>query len=269
MKKFKALVMIMVMVMSLTGFTPTVEAKTKTSITVVNKATGKKVGKKVTLKTGEKLQLKVKYGKKNVTKKVKYKTSTKKVSVNKKGKITAKTAGTCTVKVTYKKKTKKIKVVVKAVETKTEESTEATTTKKAKHEGTISMDDIEKATRQKMAQCDHEWYPRFYSDIVTNGLVLPENYQDHLFLWGANCRKCGYAVRTVSVPFNEVWNCKNADFNNWITIPVTDVPCEASGASNHHYGVLYVPSGWSEGGAWSGRWDIDWRCTDCGDPKSW
>ena len=93
MKKVKALVMIMVMVTALTGSVPAVEAKTKTSITVVNKATGKKIGKKVTLKAGEKIQLKVKYGKKNVTKKAKYKTSNKRIAaVNKKGKITAKAA---------------------------------------------------------------------------------------------------------------------------------------------------------------------------------
>lgn len=111
---------IMVMAMVLTGATPTItEAKTtKSSIKVTNKSTGKKinvlnlmVGESLQIKY-EQVQLKVMYGKKDVTKKAKYKTSNKNVTISKKGKITAKTAGTCTVTVKYKNKTKKIKVAV-------------------------------------------------------------------------------------------------------------------------------------------------------------
>ena len=216
MKKFKALFMIMVMVMALTGSVPTVEAKTKTSITVTNKATGKKIGKKVTLKASEKIQLKVKYGKKNVTKKVKYKTSNKNIAtVSKKGKITAKSAGTCTVKVTYKKKVKKIKVTVKAVEKKTGESTkstETTTTKKTTNNSTEpietedykisshgvkvakSIESYEKLLKQcalpedPHPECNHQWdlYCRYYGDLSND-----EDKMDKAILYEVRCQKCG------------------------------------------------------------------------------
>ena len=111
----KTIVTIMVMAMVITGFTPTVAgAKGKTSITVVNKTTGKKMSKKNTLKVGQKLQLKVKSGKKDVTKKAKYKASNKNVKVSKSGKITAKKAGSCKVTIKYGKKSKNVIFAVKA-----------------------------------------------------------------------------------------------------------------------------------------------------------
>ncbi len=83
----------------------TVEAAAKKNVTV--SVSTKKLAPK------KSAQLKVKYGKKNVTKKAKYKTSNKKVlTVNKKGKITAKKVGKATVTVKYGKKTKKVKFTV-------------------------------------------------------------------------------------------------------------------------------------------------------------
>ena len=83
----------------------TVEAAAKKSVTV--SVSTKKLAPK------KSAQLKVKYGKKNVTKKAKYKTSNKKVlTINKKGKITAKKVGKATVTVKYGKKTKKVKFTV-------------------------------------------------------------------------------------------------------------------------------------------------------------
>ncbi|MBR1740901.1 MAG: hypothetical protein IJ733_03330 [Lachnospiraceae bacterium] len=111
----KTIVTIMVMAMVITGFTPTVaEAKGKTSITVVNKATGTKMSKKNTLKVGQKLQLRVKSGKKDVTKKAKYKASNKNVKVSKSGKITAKKAGSCKITIKYGKKSKNVTFAIKA-----------------------------------------------------------------------------------------------------------------------------------------------------------
>ena len=109
----KTVIAVMVIAIAVVGFTPTVaEAKGKTSIAVVNKATGKKMSKKTTLKTGQKLQLKVKSGKKDVTNKAKYKASNKNVKVSKSGKITAKKAGSCKVTIKYGKKSKNVTFAV-------------------------------------------------------------------------------------------------------------------------------------------------------------
>lgn len=59
-------------------------------------------------------QIKVKYGKKNVTKACKYSITNKKIAtVNKVGKVTAVKTGTATIKIKYKEKKKNIKIVVK------------------------------------------------------------------------------------------------------------------------------------------------------------
>lgn len=107
MKKIKRqiLTLMMALIVMFTMMPNTVEAAAKKSVTV--SVSTKKLAPK------KSAQLKVKYGKKNVTKKAKYKTSNKKVLVvNKKGKITAKKVGKATVTVRYGKKTKKVKFTV-------------------------------------------------------------------------------------------------------------------------------------------------------------
>lgn len=107
MKKIKRqiLTLMMALMVMFTMMPNTVEAAAKKSVTV--SVSTKKLAPK------KSAQLKVKYGKKNVTKKAKYKTSNKKVlTVNKKGKITAKKVGKATITVKYGKKTKKVKFTV-------------------------------------------------------------------------------------------------------------------------------------------------------------
>lgn len=90
----------------------TAEAAAKKTVTVSVKGAVKKK-EKYNLVLKKYGQLTVKYGKKNITKKAKYKVSNKKIAVvDKKGKITAKKKGTCTVTIKYKGKTKKVKFVV-------------------------------------------------------------------------------------------------------------------------------------------------------------
>lgn len=62
----------------------------------------------------KKVQLKVKYNGKNITKKARYTTSNKKVaSVSKKGVLTKKGSGNCTITIKYNGKVKKLKVQTK------------------------------------------------------------------------------------------------------------------------------------------------------------
>lgn len=269
----KLFTVMLVMVMVLTGATPTVtEAKvTKTSITVTNKSTGKKVGKKLTLTQGKKLQLKVKYGKTNITKKAKYKTSNKNVTISKKGKITAKKVGATTVIIKYKKKTKTIKVTVKAkvVQTTTEQTTTEQAKKKPKkkpkktydEKNVISSEEAAEAVRQKMAQCSHEWKPSFYSDVEFPDEQLYAMYKEHLFLWGVFCSKCGVEMRTTSVPFVEASAYTNEQLNSCVVSNVEDAPCHSKGASHHHYVKIYT--------RWGNMWDTDLHCMDCGAGKSY
>ena len=85
-----------------------------TSITVVNKTTGKKVAKTVNLKAKQKLTLVTTIAPVTSTQKVTYSTSNKKIAtVTSKGVITAKKKGTVTITVKSGKKSVKIKVVVK------------------------------------------------------------------------------------------------------------------------------------------------------------
>ena len=268
-KIMKVITVMLVMVMVLTGATSTVtEAKTtKTSITVINTSTDKKIGKKLTLTQGKKLQLKVKYGKTNVTKKAKYKASNKNVTISKKGKITAKKTGTATVTIKYKKKTKKIKVTVKAkaIQTTTEQATTEQAKKKPQktydEKNVISSEDMAETARQKMAQCNHEWIPCFYSDVEFPDEQLYTMYKEHLFLWGVFCSKCGAQMRTTSVPFVEVSTYTNEQLNNCVVSNVKDAPCYSKGASHHHYVKLYTRLG--------NMWDTDLYCIDCGACKSY
>ncbi len=103
--KRQVLTLMMAVMVLFTMIPNTAEAAAKKSVTVSVST------KKLNVKRSA--QLKVKYGKKNVTKKAKYKTSNKKVlTVNKKGKVTAKKTGKATVTVKYKGKTKKVKFTV-------------------------------------------------------------------------------------------------------------------------------------------------------------
>lgn len=103
--KRQVLTLMMAVMVLFTMMPNTAEAAAKKSVTVSVST------KKLNVKRSA--QLKVKYGKKNVTKKAKYKTSNKKVlTVNKKGKVTAKKTGKAIVTVKYKGKTKKVKFTV-------------------------------------------------------------------------------------------------------------------------------------------------------------
>ena len=103
--KRQVLTLMMAVMVMFTMMPNTAEAAVKKSVTVSVST------KKLNVKRSA--QLKVKYGKKNVTKKAKYKTSNKKVlTVNKKGKVTAKKTGKAIVTVKYKGKTKKVKFTV-------------------------------------------------------------------------------------------------------------------------------------------------------------
>ena len=103
--KRQVLTLMMAVMVLFTMMPNTAEAAVKKSVTVSVST------KKLNVKRSA--QLKVKYGKKNVTKKAKYKTSNKKVlTVNKKGKVTAKKTGKAIVTVKYKGKTKKVKFTV-------------------------------------------------------------------------------------------------------------------------------------------------------------
>lgn len=272
MKRVKALVMVMIMVTALTGSVPTVEAKTKTSITVTNKATGKKVGKKVTLKTGEKIQLKVKYGKKVVTKKAKYKTSNKKVvTVSKKGKITAKSAGTCTVKVTYKKKTKKIKVTIKAVETKAEESTTEATTETSTEKKMTQQEKVDAYLANEIAthqadpnpSCNHEWeVSRYASDLdndLTDGNRFVEGWENHLFLSNIWCKKCHTCASTNRIPYLEAKNYTSDELAT--TILYYSLPLSHSNAPKHKHRCEY---GWIPPHGSDYSWLADNYCPICG-----
>ena len=283
----RTIVTIMVMAMVITGITPmTAEAKsTKTSITVVNKATGKKVGKKLSLTAGKKSQLTVKYGKKTVTKKAKYKPSNKTiVAVSKKGKLTAKKAGTSTVTVTYKKKTKKIKVTVK---TNTVKTTEATT-ENWKDKQKVSVDDVtiedlissDVATRvnikaseedcKKFQQmiiehnqndpnpsCAHEWKAELYqSDIGDIADNFSELYKDHLFLHRIWCKKCHEYAITNSVPYLEAMNYTSDDFAKVILCYRTDLFSDdlitgGHGGIKHKHKMIHGYSPESNGYSWS------------------
>lgn len=93
-----------------TCVTPT----TASAVNTLNITTAKLKGNTLTLNLNDKAQLKVKYGNKIVTTKVTYKSSNTKVaSVTKKGKITAKKKGNCTIRVKYTTKVKNCKVTIK------------------------------------------------------------------------------------------------------------------------------------------------------------
>ena len=265
-KAMKTLAVFMVMMLALTGSVPTVtEAKAKTSIIVTNKSTGKKIGKKVSVKKGKKLQLKVKYGKNDVTKKAKYKTSNKKVvTVSKKGKITAKKVGSCTIKVTYKKKTKKIVVKVTNNVTTKKPSTENKEPSTENKESTTKEDTTNKTIETKDCgqesdphpECDHEWiYPSFYSDPpMSYHFYLTEEDTNHFYLFAIYCKKCKTIAETKPISYVDTINYTNADYTNAITYYLkawADMP-----KHKHDKITVYTRL---PGGSWS----VDPKCSIC------
>ena len=126
----KLITLMIAMMLAFTMVTPaTAQAATQKYTISVKKKT---VKKKKTIKVGTKMKLTVKNGKKKLNpKKVKFKSSNKKVAtVSKKGVIAAKKAGKTTITIKYKKKSAKITLTIKK------------TTKKAKK--TINLNDISK-----------------------------------------------------------------------------------------------------------------------------
>ncbi|MCR5691650.1 MAG: hypothetical protein K6G62_05470 [Eubacterium sp.] len=111
----RGMAILMSLALLFSGLLLPIQASAKKKLTISKK--------KVNLVVGGKISLKLKFGKKNVTKKAKWTTNKKKVATVKKGKITAKKAGTA--KITAKYKGKKIKVTVK-VKKKTASSTSTT-----------------------------------------------------------------------------------------------------------------------------------------------
>jgi hypothetical protein len=113
----KLLTIMLALTLILTGFTispATLKAEAK-SLKVSCKTNTIK-NKKLTMKKGKTAQLTVKFGKTNVTKKAKYKSSKPSVvKVNKTGKLQTLKKGAVTIKTTYKKKTVSIKVTVKEI----------------------------------------------------------------------------------------------------------------------------------------------------------
>lgn len=273
MKKLFTILMIMVMVLA--NVPMTTEAKTKVSITVTNKSTGKKVGKKLSLKTGQKIQLKVKYGKKTVTKKAKYKTSAKKVvTVTKKGKITAKSAGTCTVKVIYKKKTKKIKVTVKEPVVNTEEdgekTTEEATTEETKPKYSKNRELTPKETEQFLdslkldsdphPECEHDWHPRFWANeyIKIDGITAPEDFADHLTLESLWCSKCYAEAKTKPILGTEALTYTQEELIDTILYfrdPRNDLRAPKHKCVYYQHFVRLS----------NGRFAVSWACPICGD----
>lgn len=187
MKKIKRqiLTLMMALMVMFTMMPNTVEAAAKKSVTV--SVSTKKLAPK------KSAQLKVKYGKKNVTKKAKYKTSNKKVLVvNKKGKITAKKVGKATVTVKYGKKTKKVKfTVVKPAAKKTAGNkgsggyhthkwVKKTKTEKKWVPKMVKEDVYETVSVYVTRCCCGDIIPTDGSDLEAGKAFLREHYKKHL-----------------------------------------------------------------------------------------
>ena len=256
----------MVMAIAVVGFTPTVaEAKsTKTSITVTNKATGKKIGKKTSLMVYQKQQLKVMYGKKNITKKAKYKTSNQNVIINKKGTITAKTAGTCTVTITYKKKTKKINVTVLKSPTATPKKQlpkeEPSTEESSTEDTPLVKDYVEshKLDYNPHPECEHAWVPVFYADTYIPREKFGEMYKEHLYLAEISCNKCNTVASTNPVSVDDVLNYTTEDFNNSINCYIDRTV--KTPKHTHEFIQFFGPVGFATG-QYNGVWGIEKKCS--------
>lgn len=92
----------------------TTKSKARLTVSVVTKKRAKLKGKKLVTYKGKKARIRVKYGSKTVTTKVKYKTSNKKIfTISKKGIINPKKLGSAVLTIMYTKKTVKLRVYVK------------------------------------------------------------------------------------------------------------------------------------------------------------
>lgn len=111
----RMMICLIALMLTITAIPPTAaSAATAKKITVTASKT-KLSGKKMTLTAAGTSQLTVKYNGKKVTSKATYKSSNKKVAtVSKKGKVTAKKKGSCTITIKYKTKSYKLKLTVTA-----------------------------------------------------------------------------------------------------------------------------------------------------------
>ena len=274
MKRFKALVMVMIMVMALTGSVPTVEAKTtKTSITVTNKSTGQNIGGKIILLKGWKVPLRVKYGKTNVTKKAKYKASNKNITISKKGKITAKKVGTTTVTIKYKKKKKKFKVIVKpkVIQTTTEQATteQATTEAKKSNKNATAEEcakilESHKLQDDPVPECNHEWEVNLYQspDVWIDCDNFYDLYQDHLVLHEIYCKKCHDVAVTKPIPYREAKDYTSDDLAKVIEYYPDGHDWQVILPKHKHKKVC----GWIPPSGPGDCWFSDDRCAICDKP---
>ena len=105
MKSLTVICMALALLFSFTAESVPAYAATKLKVTVTTSKTASLSGKTLTTIKGTQCKLKVKYGKKIVTKKAKYKSSKKSIfTVSKKGVITPKKKGNAYLTVKYKKK---------------------------------------------------------------------------------------------------------------------------------------------------------------------
>lgn len=113
MKSLTAICMALALLFSFVAVPVPAYAASKLKVTVTTPETASLKGKTLTTIKGTQCKLKVKYGKKNVTKKAKYKSSKKSIfTVSKKGVIKAKKKGRAYLTIKYKKKKIKYKVTV-------------------------------------------------------------------------------------------------------------------------------------------------------------
>ena len=113
MKSLTVICMALALLFSFTAESVPAYAATKLKVTVTTSKVASLSGKTLTTIKGTQCKLKVKYGKKIVTKKAKYKSSKKSIfTVSKKGVITPKKKGSAYLTVKYKKKKLKYKVKV-------------------------------------------------------------------------------------------------------------------------------------------------------------
>ena len=204
---------------------------------------------------------------KNVTKKAKYKVSNKNVTVSKKGKITAKKAGTSTVTVTYKKKAKKIKVTVKTNTVTTEETTtEAETKKKSKKmaspEEIAQYQEECKIYSDPKPDCSHEWEDTLYQspDVYIRTENFATLYKDHLVLKEVQCVKCHLVAVTSPVPVTEAIDYTSEQLASVILYYPDSMKCGRDEAPKHKCKRV---CGWIPPTDSDPTWFADDRCAIC------
>lgn len=109
----RMVICLMALMLMVTAIPPVTASAATTKTLTVSASNAKISSKKMTLLVGKTSQLTVKYGSSKVTGSATYKSSNKNIAtVTKKGKITAKKKGTCTVTIKYKSKSYKLKLTV-------------------------------------------------------------------------------------------------------------------------------------------------------------